>query len=56
MTNPTPNRDADYLEDLRCLTRSVLDATNLINFRWFLYDEAHRKAWLDQHMKEPEQQ
>ncbi len=52
MTNPKPNKDADYLEDLRCLTRSVLDATNLINFQWFLYDEARRKAWL-QHMKEP---
>ncbi len=47
-----PNKDADYLEDLRCLTRSVLDATNLINFQWFLYDEARRKAWLE-HMKGP---
>ena len=53
MTKPRPNRDADYLEDLRCLTRSVLDATNLINFQWFLYDEARRKAWLEQQMTEP---
>ena len=53
MTNPKPNKNADYLEDLRCLTRSVLDATNLINFQWFLYDEARRKAWLEQQMTEP---
>ena len=52
MTKPRPNKDADYLEDLRCLERSVLDAMNLINFQWFLYDEARRKAWLE-HMKEP---
>ncbi len=53
MTNPKPNKDADYLEDLRCLERSVLEAMNLINFQWFLYDEARRKAWLEQQMKEP---
>jgi hypothetical protein len=53
MTKPRPNKDADYLEDLRCLERSVLDAMNLINFQWFLYDEARRKAWLEQQMTEP---
>jgi hypothetical protein len=53
MTDPKPNKDADYLEDLRCLERSVLEAMNLINFGWFLYDEARRKAWLEQNINEP---
>ncbi len=53
MTNPKPNKDADYLEDLRCLVASFRDAMNLTDFRWFLYDDARRKAWLEQQMKEP---
>ena len=53
MTNPKPNKDAGYLEDLRCLAESYRDAMNLINFQWFLYDDARRKAWLEQQMTEP---
>ncbi len=48
-----PNKDAGYLEDLRCLAESYRDAMNLINFQWFLYDDARRKAWLEQQMTEP---
>ena len=48
MTSRKPNDDADYLGDLGSLVRSVMDAMNLVNLRWFLYDEARREAWLEQ--------
>jgi len=46
MTNRKPNEDADHL-GFGTVVRSVMDAMNLVNLRWFLYDEARRKAWLE---------
>ena len=53
MTTPESNKGPDFFLDFDTLLRSVLDAANLINFGWFLYDEARRDAWLAQHAKKP---
>jgi len=53
MTTPESNKGPDFFVDIDTLLRSALDAMNLINFRWFLYDEARRSAWLEQHGNKP---